>query len=81
MTSMTTATDTTPSGPRAAGIHWDLSPLVADADEARRRLAESLDRCRAFEARYRGAFRDHRPARSGGGARRARRRSTTSCRG
>ena len=53
---LTTATDTTPSGPRAAGIHWDLSPLVADADEARRRLAESLDRCRAFEARYRGAF-------------------------
>ena len=53
---MTTATDTAPSGPRAAGIHWDLSPLIADADEARRRLAESLDRCRAFEARHRGAF-------------------------
>ena len=53
---MTTATDTAPSGPRAAGIHWDLSPVIADADEARRRLAESLDRCRAFEARYRGAF-------------------------
>jgi oligoendopeptidase F len=53
---MTTATGTAPSGPRAAGIHWDLSPLVADADEARRRLAEGLGRCRAFEARYRGAF-------------------------
>ena len=53
---MTTATGTAPSGPRAAGIHWDLSPLIADADEARRRLAESLDRCRAFEARHRGAF-------------------------
>ena len=24
-----------PTGPRAAGVHWDLSPLVADADEAR----------------------------------------------
>ena len=31
---MTTSTDAAPTGPRAAGVHWDLSPLVADADEA-----------------------------------------------
>ena len=59
---MTTATDTAPSGRRAAGIHWDLSPLVADADEARRRLADGLERCRAFEARYRGALETIDPA-------------------
>ncbi|WP_217912912.1 M3 family oligoendopeptidase [Miltoncostaea marina] len=53
---MTTATDTTPSGPRAAGVHWDLSPLVADAAQARERLAAALERSRAFEARYRGAL-------------------------
>ena len=57
VTGMTTATDTAPSGPRAAGVHWDLSPLVADADAARALLAEALERCRAFEARYRGALR------------------------
>ncbi len=53
---MTTATDTPSSGPRAAGVHWDLSPLVADADAARAMLAESLERSRAFESRHRGAL-------------------------
>lgn len=52
---MTTATGTAPSGPRAAGVHWDLSPLVSDAAAARERLAAALERSRAFEARYRGA--------------------------
>ena len=52
---MTTATGTTLSGPRAAGVHWDLSPLVSDADSARERLRGGLERSRAFESRYRGA--------------------------
>lgn len=53
---MTTATGTAPSGPRAAGVHWDLSPLVAGAAEARERLQAAIERCRAFEARHRGAL-------------------------
>ena len=53
---MTTATGTPSTGPRAAGVHWDLSPLVTDADAARARLAASLVRARAFEARYRDAL-------------------------
>jgi oligoendopeptidase F len=53
---MTTDTAPAPSGPRAAGVHWDLSPLVPDADAARERLAAVLDRARAFESRYRGAL-------------------------
>jgi oligoendopeptidase F len=53
---MTTAAQTPSSGPRAAGIHWDLSPLVADAGAARALLERSLTRSRAFEARYRGAL-------------------------
>ena len=44
---------TTDSAPRAEGIHWDLSPLAASADDCRERLAAALDACRAFEARYR----------------------------
>ena len=56
MNRMTTATGTPPSGPRAAGVHWDLSPLVADAATARAGLAEALERSRAFESRYRGAL-------------------------
>ncbi|MEW6582543.1 MAG: M3 family oligoendopeptidase [Actinomycetota bacterium] len=47
-------TDLAPSGPRAQGVRWDLDPLVPGAAEARDRLASSLDRARAFEARYRG---------------------------
>src|SRR4051812_48013361 len=53
---MTTDTASAPSGRRAAGVHWDLSPLVADAASARERLAAALDRSRAFETRYRGAL-------------------------
>lgn len=59
---MTTATGTTPSGPRAAGVHWDLSPLVADAGAARERLGAALERARAFEARHRGALQTIDPA-------------------
>jgi oligoendopeptidase F len=52
---MTTTADAAPAptGPRAAGIHWDLSPLVSGADEARRRLAAGLERAREFEKRHR----------------------------
>ncbi|MCB0882036.1 MAG: M3 family oligoendopeptidase [Thermoleophilia bacterium] len=49
-----TTTDTTPHDPRAAGVHWDLAPLVADAAAARARLAEALDRARGFADAYRG---------------------------
>jgi oligoendopeptidase F len=45
-----------PTGPRAAGIHWDLSPLVSGAEEAQRRLEAGLDRAREFERRYRGTL-------------------------
>lgn len=51
----TTAQPPTP-GPRAAGVHWDLSPLVASADDARRALDAGLERSRAFESRYRGTL-------------------------
>lgn len=50
-----TTTDTVP-GPRAAGVHWDLSPLVSSADEARSRLDAVLARCREFESRHRGTL-------------------------
>ncbi|MGD9697000.1 MAG: M3 family oligoendopeptidase [Thermoleophilia bacterium] len=53
---MTTSTAPVPTGPRAEGIHWDLSPLIPDAAAARERLAAGLERARAFEARYRGAL-------------------------
>jgi oligoendopeptidase F len=53
---MTTSAAPAPPGPRAAGVHWDLSPLLADADEARRRLDEGLARARRFEGRYRGTL-------------------------
>ncbi len=53
---MTTSTESAPAGRRAAGVHWDLSPLLSDADSARALLAASLERCRAFEERYRGAL-------------------------
>lgn len=52
-----TTTDAAP-GRRAAGVHWDLSPLLADAAEARRRLDAALEECRAFERRHRGTLAD-----------------------
>lgn len=52
---MTTSTDTEP-GRRAAGVHWDLEPIVPGPDEARRRLEQGLERARAFEQRYRGTL-------------------------
>ncbi|MGB0613495.1 MAG: hypothetical protein ACPGN4_05025, partial [Miltoncostaeaceae bacterium] len=45
---------TTGTGPRAEGIHWDLSPLCASADDCRARLATALADCHAFGERYRG---------------------------
>ncbi len=50
---MTTAIE---PAPRAAGVRWDLSPLVASAEDARARLDAALERCRAFETRYRGTL-------------------------
>jgi oligoendopeptidase F len=43
-----------PTGPRAAGVHWDLAPIVADAATAGTQLAGVLERCDALAARYRG---------------------------
>ncbi|HMM49016.1 MAG TPA: hypothetical protein PKE32_05320, partial [Miltoncostaeaceae bacterium] len=54
---MTRTTDSLP-GPRAAGIHWDLSPLASDAEQAERRMSALLERCTAFAERYRGALAD-----------------------
>lgn len=54
---MMTTTDSLP-GPRAAGIHWDLSPLASDAEQAERRMSALLERCTAFAERYRGTLAD-----------------------
>lgn len=51
---MTTAAEPTTPGPNAAGVHWDLTPLVSDAESARQGLAAGLERARAFESTYRG---------------------------
>ena len=45
---------TTTTGSEAAGVHWDLSPLVPDADAARARIDAALEQTKAFETRYRG---------------------------
>ena len=42
--------------PNAEGVHWDLSRLAPTADDARREVAEVVERCRGFEARYRGTI-------------------------
>lgn len=42
------------SSPQAAGIRWDLTPIYPDEGAARTHLAETLDRCAAFETAYRG---------------------------
>jgi oligoendopeptidase F len=52
---MTTAEIASP-GPAAQGVHWDLTPLIADPAEARARIEAALERARAFEARYRGTL-------------------------
>ena len=44
------------TGPNAAGVRWDLSPLISSAADARALLAVGLERSRAFEARYRGTL-------------------------
>ncbi len=51
---MTTA-QTPLQGPNAKGVRWDLTPLVASADDARALLESGIARARAFESRYRGA--------------------------
>jgi len=52
---MTTA-ETSPPGPNAEGVRWDLTPLIASADDARALLDAGIARARAFESRYRGAL-------------------------
>jgi oligoendopeptidase F len=55
---MTTAAEPTAPGPNAAGVHWDLSPLVSDAAAARSLLADGLESARAFASRHRGRLAD-----------------------
>jgi oligoendopeptidase F len=52
---LTLSTESPEAGARAAGIHWDLSRIASGAEEARSRLDACLERCRAFETRYRGS--------------------------
>ncbi len=42
------------TGPRAAGVYWDLSPIVPDGATARARLEEGIAACEAFSLAYRG---------------------------
>jgi oligoendopeptidase F len=58
---MTTA-NTSPPGPNAEGVRWDLSPLVASADDARALLDAGIARARGFESRYRGSLATNTPA-------------------
>ena len=52
---MTTA-ETSPSGPNAAGVRWDLSPVLTSADDARAVLNAGIARAQTFESRYRGTL-------------------------
>ncbi len=52
---MTTAETFLP-GPNAEGVRWDLTPLIASADDARALLDAGIARARAFESRYRGTL-------------------------
>jgi len=47
-----------PTGPRAQGVRWDLSRIVADAANARTLAADTLKACEAFAERYRGRVGD-----------------------
>ncbi len=47
---------TTDSARRAAGVHWDLSPLCDSAADCRDRLSVALADCTAFATRYRGTM-------------------------
>ena len=44
------------SAPQAAGVRWDLSPLIDDDTTFPHRLRVALDRCAAFGDRYRGTI-------------------------
>ncbi len=50
------------SAPQAAGVRWDLSPLIDDDTTFGDRLEAALDRCRAFGERYRGTIASLDPA-------------------
>jgi len=50
------------SAPQAAGVRWDLSPLIEDDATFGDRLQAALDRCRAFAERYRGTIASIDPA-------------------
>jgi oligoendopeptidase F len=51
-----TTTDPTTPGPHATGVRWDLTPLVASADDARALLDAGIARALAFQDRYRGVL-------------------------
>ncbi len=52
---MTTA-EISPPGPNAAGVRWDLSPVLTSADDARALLSAGIARAQTFESRYRGTL-------------------------
>jgi len=47
---------------QASGVRWDLSPLFASADEARRAIAEALEDAATFEQAWRGRMTEITPA-------------------
>ena len=51
-----TTSEISTSGPNAEGVRWDLSPLVASADDARALLNAGIARAKTFEERYRDAL-------------------------
>lgn len=50
------STPTSTPGPNAAGVRWDLTPIVASAAEAEERMALTLTRAERFAERWRGAL-------------------------
>ena len=52
---MTTA-NTSPHRPNAEGERWDLTPLVASADDARALMDAGIARAQSFESRNRGSL-------------------------
>ncbi len=49
---------TSTEGPNAAGVHWDLAPIVADAASARARMDAALEGAHGFARRWRGRLAD-----------------------
>jgi len=51
-----TTVETFVPGPNAEGVRWDLTPLIASAQDARALLDAGIARARTFESRYRGTL-------------------------